>query len=389
MSRQFMDLLAQSHQVYIYARGGEKYAKGDPKWDLPNVYWSKNGIQATYIKKDEFKKWLSENKIEAILFNEQQYFTPLVWCKEWGIKSIAYVDYYTEESIPLFGIYDSIICNTQRHCSAFDEFDNVHYLPWGTDNDLYKPVNEDGGLVEEGKVVFFNSAGMNPLRKGTDTFIKALYKCKGQRNIKALIHSQVGLMKFFPDLTAVISELEEIGMLEVVEKTVPAPGLYYRADVYVYPSILDGIGLTVPEAISSGLACVVSDNPPMNEFVHEEFGSLIPITRLYARKDGYYWPQCRCDVGALADILLSYAQNPQKVVEMKQRARQYAVEKLSFEKNASSITEIIENTKMREVDASLKSKIVRFDKSSSLRYYYFMLDHNLYKPYIAIKKLIR
>lgn len=389
VSRQFMDLLVKDHQVFIYARGGEKYAKDDPKWDLPNVYWSKNGIQNTYINKNEFKKWLLKNNIEAVLFNEQQYFTPLIWCKEWGIPSIAYVDYYTEESIPLFGIYDSIVCNTQRHCSAFDVFNNVHYLPWGTDNDIYKPVNEDGRLVDEENVVFFNSAGMNPLRKGTDTFIKALYKCKDQKNIKALIHSQVSLKNFFPNLAGVISELEEKGMLDVIEKTIPAPGLYYRADVYVYPSILDGIGLTVPEAISSGLACIASDNPPMNEFVHEDFGSLIPIDRLYARKDGYYWPQCRCDVDALADILRDYAMNPLKVVDMKKKARQYALKKLSFEKNASSITEIIENTKLRKVDDSLKSKIVLFDRSSSLRYYYFMLDYNLYKPYNAIRKLLR
>lgn len=387
VSRQFMDILAKNHEVYIYVRGGEEYAKGNPKWDLPNVYWS-NGLHTTYINKKEFYKWIKANSIETILFNEQQYFTPLVWCKEWGIKTIAYVDYYTEQTIPLFGIYDSIVCNTQRHCSAFDEFDNIHYLPWGTDIDLYKPKYTDGRLVEEGKVIFFNSAGMNPLRKGTDTFIKALYKCKELNSIRAIIHTQVELKQFFPELSSVVAELESLGILEVVERTISAPGLYYRADVYVYPSILDGIGLTVPEAISSGLACITSDNPPMNEFVHDDFGSLIPVTRLYARKDGYYWPQCRCDIDALANLLKKYASNSAKVVEMKKKARKYAIDKLSFEKNASSLSDIIENTKIRVANNKVKSLISQYDKEHSLRFHYFMLDHNLYKPYRIFRDLL-
>lgn len=30
VSRQFMELLQQTDEVFIYARGGEKYAMGDP-----------------------------------------------------------------------------------------------------------------------------------------------------------------------------------------------------------------------------------------------------------------------------------------------------------------------------------------------------------------------
>lgn len=187
-----------------------------------------------------------------------------------------------------------------------------------------------GSSVEEGKVTFFNSAGMNPLRKGTDSFIRALTMCEDRRNIKALIHTQVNLREFFPQLASSIDGLINEGVLELVEKTIPAPGLYYKADVYVYPSILDGIGLTVPEAISSGLACIASNNPPMNEFVNDDLGALIPINRLYARNDGYYWPQCRCDVNALREIICKFASAPLDVVKMKKRARLYALDKAFF-----------------------------------------------------------
>lgn len=38
VSRQFMDILKSTDEVFIYARGGEAYAQGNPTWDLPNVH---------------------------------------------------------------------------------------------------------------------------------------------------------------------------------------------------------------------------------------------------------------------------------------------------------------------------------------------------------------
>ena len=363
VSRQFEKVIGEKHQMFIYARGGEKYARNDPEWDHPNVYWSRRyRLVDSYIDRKEFVRWLTENAIDAVIFNEQRYFEPLLWCKDLNVKSIAYIDYYTEEMLPLFDAYDALICNTRRHCSAFEEFEHVFYIPWGTDVDLYKPSKLEGSLVEQNRVTFFNSAGVSPQRKGTDTFLKALNKCKVHPNIKAIIHSQVNLKKCLPHLAETIDRLVESGKLEIVEKTIPAPGLYHRADVYVYPSVLDGIGLTVPEAISSGLACIVSDNPPMNEFVQPEFGSLIPITRLYARSDGYYWPQCKCDVDALSEMMVHLADVPQNVVEMKNNARRYAVEKLSFAKNASGIFELLEKIRVRTISDELREQIKSFDR---------------------------
>ena len=72
VSKQFEDVLRKDHNVFIYARAGEKYAKGDPNWDKENVYWSKkySGIITTYIYKKEFQSWIKKNNIELILFNE-------------------------------------------------------------------------------------------------------------------------------------------------------------------------------------------------------------------------------------------------------------------------------------------------------------------------------
>lgn len=390
VSKQFEEILSIRHDVYIFARGGESFAKGNPQWDKPNVHWSKFCVNSKYINRKEFLLWLKRNNIDVVLFNEQNDFAPILYCKELGIKTIAYIDYYTEETIPLFNVYDALICNTKRHLSAFENHPHAYYVPWGTDVNLYKPINEDGHLVNDGYVTFFNSAGMNPLRKGSDTLIKALDSCGDRSNVKVIIHSQRDLRQFFPELKSTIDKLVKEGSLELIEKTVSAPGLYYKADVYVYPSILDGIGLTVPEAISSGLACLASDNPPMNEFFDETCGSLIPIDRLYARKDGYYWPQCRCDVKALAELIERYASNKEEVVRKKKEARKYALKYLSFEKNANSLFDLLESVSFTNVDPIISLQINNENRGFFRKLRNFIIDKRLYRlPFKFIKRLVR
>ncbi len=377
MSRQFEQVLEKGgNNVFIFARGGESYAKGDPNWDKQNVTWATRCdyfILMSFLK-SEFVEWIKKNSIELVIFNEQRYYQPILWCKELGVKSVAYIDYYTENTIPLFNAYDGLICNTKRHLSAFEWTGKALYIPWGTDTELYKQTSTS--LVNKDVVTFFHSAGMRPTRKGTGIFIEALLKMK--RPFKAVIHTQRSLKLDYPELEQGIEKLIKEGKLEVIEKTVTAPGLYCKGDVYVYPSVLEGIGLTIAEAISSGLACLTSDNPPMNEFIDSSFGTAIPIDRLYAREDGYYWPQCHCNVEALARIMDDYAASPALVIEKKQKARKYAVEKLSFEKNASVMSEMLNEVRLSEVSASLKSRIDRFDYSGRKKLHELYIKAGLY-----------
>ena len=377
VSRQFEQVLEKDgHKVFIFARGGEKYAKGDPVWDNPNVTWATrvDYLSLMSFLKKEFTKWIKDNDISIVLFNEQRYYQPLLWCKELNVLSVAYVDYYTEETIPLFAAYDALICNTKRHFSTFEHLGNAYYIPWGTDIDVYKPTNE--GLVNESVVTFFHSAGMAPVRKGTDIFIKALTKVKSR--YKAVIHTQRSIIQECPDVADDIKRLTADGKLEIIEKTCPAPGLYYKGDVYVYPSILEGIGLTIAESISSGLACITTDNAPMNEFVSDVFGSVIPVDKYYCRSDGYYWPACRCNIDALAGILDAYATNPEEVIRKKKMARRYAEENLSFKKNAKSISPMLESIKPHPISDSIKDKIYKYDSKGLKRFHNSFVKYKLY-----------
>jgi 1,2-diacylglycerol 3-alpha-glucosyltransferase len=305
VSRQYKEVLEPTHNVLIYARGGEATAKGDPNWDGPYVTWGKEMPDhlLAVIDLNDFKRWLLKNKIEVVIFNEQTSWPPIFLCNKLGIITGAYVDYYTAETVPFFACYDFLVCNTKRHYSVFDWHPHCWYIPWGTDLNIFKPsiAPETGNHA----VRFFHSSGMSPFRKGTDLLLQAFTTLDG--NAHLIVHGQNPLKQKLPELASTIDALEQAGRLTSIEKTVSAPGLYHLGDVYVYPSRLEGIGLTMAEALACGLPVIATDHPPMNEFVYPpENGRLVAVDELTPRSDGYYWPQSFVNVDSLRQAMQSY-----------------------------------------------------------------------------------
>lgn len=382
VSKQFEQALKSSHVVFIYGRGGELQAKKDPNWNAGNVHWGKkiySPFLATVIDKKDFIRWIKQNNIEVVLFNEQHWWMPILWCRQLGVKTVCYVDYYKKETLSLFANYDLLICNTERHMQAFHFIaDKTVYLPWGTNVDLYQP----GKAPQKDCVVFFHSCGMDPYRKGTDLVLKAFNELKSPAHL--VIHTQVSVSEIFPHLNELIKRLENEKRLEVIQKTVHAPGLFYMGDVYVYPSRLEGVGLTIAEALASGLACIVPDNGPMNEFVTDECGALIKIAIQYCRQDAYYWPECEIDTNHLTEIMENMAQNPQGLSIMKANARQHALEKLNWKINSAKIKDVFNNLNLQKIDNQLSaSSIIDFENRGKRK-----IINNLV-PYHRLLKLLK
>lgn len=385
VSKQYMEVLQQEHNVFIYARSGESYADDDPEWNLPNVYWSKklnSPFTVTVICKQEFFNWIKVHKIEALLFNEQHWWEPLIWCKELGIKTIAYVDYYTEETLPLFEIYDLLICNTRKHFEAFSWHEGARYIPWGTDTALFAPKGMSKVSDQKESLVFFHSCGLNPKRKGTDLLLKAIPLLNSQC-FKVIIHTQTDLKSFYPKLSGLIVTLLDSGKLEIINETVNAPGLYHLGDVYVYPSRLEGIGLTVAEAISCGLPVIVPDCAPMNEFVQNEVSRVVKVERYFSRHDGYYWPQNEVNIVDLAAAMEYFIANKSSVIENSEKSRTYALQNLDWYNNATEILNLVlENTSRPQ--GNIKKNIQEFERKGLRKYNKFylkapLLFHFLFK----------
>jgi len=364
VSRQYRAALEDRHELRIYARGGEKSGRGDPRWDDPAVTWGRSvpthGNTAFHL--GHFRSWLLREQPELVLFNEQHWWPPVLLCRDLGIRTAAYVDYYTEQTVPLFANYDLLLCHTRRHHSVFDWHPGAVYLPWGTEIELFVPSAETP--VQPGVVTFFHSAGHNPHRKGTDFVLEAFGRM--ERKARLVIHAQRPLSE--PLMRQVAEQSVELRTGDVA-----APGLYHLGDVYVYPTRLEGLGLTVPEALACGLPAIVPDCPPMSEHVPDSAGCRVRIERYQPRGDGYYWPQCLVDVDALRAAMERYAERPAELEPLRRAARDHAERRLDWKLHARELPAILEAAAPPEEASrrAARAAALQFEKQrADLRLFY-------------------
>lgn len=337
VSRAYRDvLLAAGHTVYIYARGALS-AEGNPKWDNEYVTWGIN----VRIPEWHFFHWIEKNQLDVIFYNEERDYRLLAKVRRAypHIRLGTYVDYYTEDTIPLFGIYDFIICNTKRHMEAMENHSQKYYVRWGTDTTLFKPNTN----APKDSVVFFHSAGYAD-RKGTDILIEAFIKGELYKRAKLVIHTQCAIT----ELTERTKEEFERYNIEVIEKTVTAPGLYHLGNVYVYPARLDGLGLTMYESLAMGMPVITTDYPPMNEIINDDIGRLVKVKRNYCRQDGYYWPMSLCDINDLIQKMKWYIDNPEMIHSQGNKARERALQKYTFADRTDEINKIFESAEKQQ-----------------------------------------
>lgn len=335
VTKAYMLLLEDSHDTFVYARGGESIGKGDPNWDFPNVTWGRR-LKSDTINYPHFLKWVKNNKLDVIFFNEQIDITILQKMKQDypEVKLGAYIDYYKESTVKEFDIYDFLICNTLRHYSVFKDHKQCYYVPWGTNVDLFKPVPSD-----RKKISFFHSAGMS-LRKGTNYVIEAFIKGEVYKKANLILHTQRDLKESFGYSKDELAEYN----IEVIEETVTAPGLYHLGDVYIYPTKLDGLGLTMYEALSCGLSIITTNNAPMNEIVTSENGKLVDVDLMISRADGYYWPLSIINIESLKKAMLYYVNNYDILKKQKIKNREEAIEKWNWDDRKEIINKIFRET---------------------------------------------
>lgn len=331
VSRAYRGALTGEHEVFIYARGGEK-PKGNPKWDQPYVTWDKPVPEKPYMYIDptQLERWVRQNNLQVVMFNEQHNWeTVLNALKIDEIAIGAYVDYYRPETVPFFELYDFLLCNTKRHYEVFKNHPQAFYIPWGANLKLFELKDKK---KERDELVFFHSCGWGSKRKGTDILVNAFQQVKG--NTKLIIHAQRAVDNF-PSIESVV--VRDLRIDWVVAHAGP-PGLYHLGDVYVYPTRLEGIGLTIAEALASGLPVVTTNEPPMSEFVaHGVSGRLVEVETYQRRDDYYYWPESVCNQKAVAEAMQFYVENRKDIEKYRRQARQYAEKHLSWENNAQNL----------------------------------------------------
>ncbi len=145
-----------------------------------------------------------------------------------------------------------------------------------------------------GRPLLLSIGGVEP-RKGSDALVRALSRLarrQGPRPVLAVVggHSFQDHRAY---RDAVLSELPslglELGVDVVLVGTVPEADIaawYAAADVLAFPSVKEGFGLAVLEAMSAGLPVVTSDLPVFHEWlVADRDALLVPVGDVEALAD--------------------------------------------------------------------------------------------------------
>ncbi|MPQ44480.1 glycosyltransferase [Clostridium tarantellae] len=348
VTKAYLDIfLKYNNNVYVYCRGNTRY---DVRWN--QKYVTKGlMLNGTKINWKHFEKWIKKNNLNIIFFNEQRELAVVKKLKMRfeNIKIGSYIDYYKENTVKDFIIFDFLICNTKRHFSVFSWHPQCYYVPWGTDISLFKPTDYE----KSGKINFFHSAGLSN-RKGTNILYKAFIEGGLYKKSNLIIHTQHPIEK-----SGISKEEAKKYNIKIIEKTITAPGLYSNYDVYVYPTMLDGLGLTIYEALACGLPVITSNEPPMNEIINNNIGKLVDIKIKRCRYDAYYWPIVECDEKSLIEKMNYYIDNIEFSNDFKNNARKYAIENLNWEDRQTSIYSIFIKCKRLNTVIENKNTILK------------------------------
>ncbi|RJR42636.1 MAG: tetratricopeptide repeat protein, partial [Desulfobacteraceae bacterium] len=270
VTKAIRDALARDHDTFLFARTGAVYGERkletDHFWKIPNL----TAFPDYKIPPDVLTSWIRKNRLDAVVFNEEYDWKLVQAARGTGVPTITYLDYYKEEWKPLMRLYDAVFCSTLRTYHLVKEFCTAVFVGWAVDADLFRP-RDDG----EVKHTFFHNAGWLGInyRKMTPAVVLAFDAvCRHIPDATLFIHSQAGIEKLPP---VTIRTIQGNPRITYHVETVPAPGLYHKGRILLFPSKLEGLGLPLPEGLACGLPAIATDAPPMNEFVKDGYNGLL------------------------------------------------------------------------------------------------------------------
>ncbi len=194
-------------------------------------------------------------------------------------------------------------------------------FPWGVDLEHFSPTMVD--RPSSAVTLFCNRSWET--RYGVDVLARAFVKVAQQNeNVNLILlggGSQAGKLRQILQNGGVLERVTFGGQISQTD----LPRWYHMADLYISPSHVDGSSVSLMEALSCGLPCLVSDIPANKEWVvNDENGWLF--------KDG--------DANDLAEKILAAISQREKLPEIGRASRRSAVMRADWKKNAEALMNV-------------------------------------------------
>jgi mannosyltransferase len=172
---------------------------------------------------------------------------------------------------------DAIVATTQVNAEVMPGTPVI--IPHGVDTTRFAPGPSD--LFGRGDAKLIGWFGRVREKKGTHHFVKAMCRLLPENPD----YSAVIMGRITPDnndygdkLKAQIADAGLSDRIRFAEE-IPVDQMtdaYNALSLYVTPSLLEGFGLTVPEALSCGVPVVASDVGAFKDFVSQDCGRIVP-----------------------------------------------------------------------------------------------------------------
>ena len=237
---------------------------------------------------------------------------------------------------------DLIICPSDAATTAFREapIDPPIKVVWfGADCDEFRLIERDW----DGELRFLH-AGVTQFRKGSWLVPEAFVKAFSPSDDVRLTMATPKVTPMFLKLKAEYGNIPNIEFRNGREDTTLS--LYEKNHVYVSPHLAEGFGLMIPEAMATGMPCLVARCSAPREFFSDEYGWWIEMSEIYAPVDqclhhtAGFWRVP--DVDSLAEVMREAYAKRAVAKMLGELGADYVKDKLSWKLTAERLIDAIE-----------------------------------------------
>lgn len=246
-----------------------------------------------------------------------------------------------DKALPNLQQCEVLICPCQSAAQAFYELPldmPVEIVPYGVDNEVLTYHERDWDST-----LHFLLIGATQFRKGSWLAVEAFRKAFGKRKDVELTIISFIKTPMFNNLQSEYNKCENIHFLGKVDDVNER---YKSSHVLLSPHLSEGWGLTIFEAMATGMPAIVSRCSAPREHFSSKYGWWIEMSEMYAPVD-----QCLSSVGGswrLPDIdslveKMAYVNEHRDECKAKgQVASKYVLSCLTWQHSAKKIKDILE-----------------------------------------------